>query len=180
MLTLQQVKDWLQVEGTEYDTLLDELLDRTIDAVQIELDWYFGPARETEETLSGAGLPTLWLRQPPVDEADVTVTYRTGVGGDWEAVDPDDYEVDGRGITHYHRWTRGRRNYHVIYEEGFTEMPGDVEQLILDLIASKWKGRGDNPGMKSETIGDYSYTRGDMEGSEHWGSVKARWRRGRI
>lgn len=169
---------------TDLDSVLEGLIARAIDAVQLELDWYFCAPRSTEEILDGTGNRALWLRQPPV--GDVVVSSRTTVGGSWSVVVATEYELGGgglmvgRGLFNVGNWTLGFRNYRVAYDEGFEVMPGDIEQLLIDIVSAKWKGRNTNPAMKSEKIGDYSYTRGDLEDSARWGAVVARWRRGRI
>jgi len=169
---------------TDLPHVLEGLTERAIYAVQHELDWYFCAPRSTEEILDGTGNRALWLRQPPVDL--VVVSSRTTVGGTWAVVPATEYELGGgglmvgRGLFGVGNWTRGVRNYRVAYEEGFTVMPGDIEQLLIDLITTAWKNRSTNLGMKSETIGDYSYTRGDLEASRFWGHVVANWKRGRI
>lgn len=181
MYDLASVKAWLGLPAAADpvdDPILTDLMARALDAVQRELDWYFGTSRATEEILNGTGLRSLWLRQPPL--AGVVVSDRTTVGDAWELVDAADYELGGRGLFNEGDWTRGVRNYRVAYEEGFATMPGDIEQLLLDVVNAKWRGRDTNPAMKSEKIGDYSYTRGDLEDSQYWMAVVGRWRRGRI
>lgn len=181
MYDLASVKAWLGLPAAA-DPILDPqiqaLMDRALDAVQRELDWYFGTSRSAMEVLDGTGNRTLWLRQPPL--GGVVVSDRTGVGIGWAVVDAGDYENSERALFGVGNWTRGLQNYRVVYDEGFIIMPGDIEQLLLDIVNAKWSGRDVNPGMKSEKIGDYSYTRGDLEDSAHWGSVVMRWRRGRI
>lgn len=189
MPDLALVKSWLDIaeEAAEagyaadhWDVELAALLARTVDAVQNELDWYFGDPRAAVEVLDGPGHQALWLRQYIVNAA-LTVEERSGVGGTWATVDSDDYEfeVGGRGIFGAAAWARGKRNYRVSYTEGFATWPGDVEQLVLDLIASAW-GRETDPTMKSEHIGDYSYTRADLEETAGWSKVWNRWKRGRV
>jgi hypothetical protein len=55
-----------------------------------------------------------------------------------------------------------------------------VAQLLLELVSAKWKRRGEGEDMQSETIGDYSYTRADLEKQPTWQTVKNNWRRLRI
>lgn len=169
------------VAATYWDAELQDLLDRTIDAVQRELDWYFGSPRSADEILDGTGLPSLWVRQYFVN-ASVTVSNRSAVGDAWEVVDTDDYEfeVGKRGLFHASEWTRGHRNYRVQYTEGFATWPGDVQQLVLDLISSRWETRGTDKNLKSERIGDYAYTRGELQEMPGWAEVWAHWKRGRI
>lgn len=171
---------------TDLDSVLEGLTQRAIDSVQRELDWYFCAPRAAVETLDGTGTRELWIRQPPADGA-VIVSTRSGIRSDWTTVSADDYELggygsilEGRGLFHASEWTKGLRNYRAEYLEGFTVMPGDVEQLIIDIVTTAWKDRSTNLGMNSEKIGDYAYTRGDLIASRYWGNVFANWHRGRI
>lgn len=185
MVTLEQLKTWLNVTGTTQDVELAQLLARTIDFVQRELDWYFGAPRLTTEILNGTGVSNIYLRQFPVitSEMPLVVSGRHGLDP-WEIVEAENYEVsaNGRFIIAPGLWPYGSRNVRVSYYEGFVETPGEIDQLILDLVSIKWRGRGLNPEMQSETIGDYSYTRADTDklGGGYWTAIKNRWKRGRI
>lgn len=179
--SLASVKAWAGIEDATEDAILQALLTRTIAFIERTLDWYFGPPRAAVEILNGSGLRSLWLRQYIVGST-LTVRERGGVGDAWETVPAADYEFEtgGRILVNVANWTKGVRNYRVSYTEGFATMPGDVEQLVLDLVASRWNNRESDPGLRSETIGDYSYTRADLEEMAGWGSVWANWKRGRI
>jgi hypothetical protein len=183
MWDLNSVKAWLEITVDTTDAEIQMLMDRALDAVERELDWYFGASREISEILDGSGLRSLYLRQPPLN--GVVVSERTTVGGTWAVVDAAEYELGGNGITagrgmfNAGDWTRGVLNYRAVYDEGFTVMPGDIEQLLLDLVSAKWRNRG-TEGLKSERIGDYAYTLGELEASDQWAKVVGRWRRGRI
>lgn len=187
MYDLANVKAWLNVTDAAHDAQITALMERALYAVQHELDWYFGTSRAVSEILDGTGNRALWLRQPPLD--GVTVYSRSGVGAAWSLVAATEYElggygsaniITGRGLFNVGNWTRGLQNYRADYNEGFAVIPGDIEQLLLDIVSSTWNNRGSDPRLKSERIGDYSYTRGDLEESAYWGSVSGRWRRGRI
>lgn len=175
---LADVKSWLGITVGTYDADLQALMDRALYAVQRNLDWWFDQPRAAEEILDGTGARSLWIRQPSTTVP--VISTRSTVGGTWGVVPVTDYENDQRGFFHTGNWTRGVRNYRVAYSEGFTTMPGDIEQLLLDLVSTKWKSRSTDPGMKSERIGDYTYVRGDLEDSAFWGGVVNTWRRGRI
>jgi hypothetical protein len=112
--------------------------------------------------------------------ADVVVYERAGATDAWTVVATSRYEADGRGLHVPSQWSRGVRNFRALYEEGFTTPPGDVAQLLLELVSSKWKGRSDRADMQSESIGDYSYTRADLEKQPAWSTVKNNWGRKRI
>lgn len=190
MVDLEEIKRWLGVTVNDYDTALTELRDRLVDRIQRRLDWYFGPPRPATEILSGNGRAVLFLRQPPVGNA-VSVAYRTGRsnGPKWDVLPASDYGVQGRKLVAVGpgAWPYGVRNIQVRYLEGFVDPPGDVVQLLLDLMqanvtASSGSAGGD---ITSEKLGDYSYTVGSgstaqLESAATWGDVYNGWRRGRI
>lgn len=186
LIDLDTVKDWLGIAETvtKHDELLQGLIDRGGEIIERELRWYFGAPRDAVEVLDGTGTSKLFLRQYPVDESAVVVETRSGVSDDWTAVDGDDFEVDGRGLHHRTKWLRGRRNHRATYQEGFDDVPGDIRQLLLDLVSIGWRRRG-KEGLSGERIGDYSYTLlpgtgGDIESLPRWKAVVSRWKRLRL
>jgi hypothetical protein len=175
MLDLDSVKAWIKKTDTDRDDVLQDLIDRALEAVERQLDWYFGDPREAEEILNGNGRPVMFLRQFPVD-ADVTVYCRDYIGATWVEVDATLYEVDSRKVAVQGVFIPGVRNYRFVYQEGFATIPGDIEQLVLDLVKRKWfEGK---IGITSETLGRYSYSLGDLETASGWTSVMNNWRRG--
>lgn len=180
MLPLNEVKSWLGVTGFDNDVELQSLIDRAQAFIERETHWYFGDPRSADEVKDGTGTALLFLRQFPVSEDSVVVYERAGITDAWEATDTDDYEVAGRIIGHASRWTKGRRNYRVTYQEGFINPPGDVSQLLLDLVQKKWREVGERTDLKSEKIGDYSYVRGDLTELDSWNIVKVNWQRQRL
>ena len=178
MWVLAAVKAWLAVDTSDDDALIQGAMDRALESVERELDWHFGAAEAVEEILSGTGQRALWIRQPPIG-GDPVVSVRSTVGGTWETVSTDDYETIGRGFFNVGNWTLGVRNYRVAYSQGFAQVPGDIEALLLELVAGWYDNRGVE-GVKSERIGDYAYTLGDLQATEGWASVVMNWRRGKI
>ena len=49
--------------------------------------------------------------------------------------------------------------YFFDYTAGFTTIPYDLEECCLELIKNKWMQMRVDPSMKSEKMGDYSYTK---------------------
>lgn len=184
MLTdLDTAKEYFGITTDSYDDALSALLERISESIEGTLGWYFGPPQDTEEILDGTGLDVIHLRQPPTDEDALTVSCRTGVGDEWEEVSDSDFEVSGRAIYSTSYWYKGRRNIKVEYSRGFDSVPGDIEQLLFEIAGTAWATRNfSKSGILSETIGDYSYTRGslDVTKAPSYGSVLLRWRRLRI
>jgi hypothetical protein len=177
MLEITTVREYLCKEDTDGDDVLFDLMNRAVEAVQRELDWYFGVPRATAEVLHGSGCADIWLRQPPAN--GLVVQERTSLTDPWEVVDTADYENEARAVWHATIWLLGTRNYRFEYDEGFTSPPGDVVQLTLDLIASKWR-KSNQAGLKSERLGRYAYTLGDLQSMPQWSTVRANWARLRV
>lgn len=180
MIDLADLKTWLGVSGTTHDAALTALEERAVAIVERSLDWYFGPPRPAVEILDGTNTWRMFLRQPPVG-GEVVLSTRSSVRDPWREIEAVDWEIDGRGLycAPGHLWARGRRNFRAEYEEGFSEPPGDVVQLVYDLVAGIWKRRG-SEGLLSERIGDYNYTLADVQRSDRWVSVRMAWKRGRV
>ena len=49
------------------------------------------------------------------------------------------------------------------YTAGFSSLPGDVEQALLDAVTMAYTSTSVDPSLKSERLGDYSYDRGSLE-----------------
>ena len=81
MIALTDLKAWLDITVDTYDDMLTALEERAVDFVERQLQWYFGPPRETTEYMDGTGTPRMFLRQPP-DDGAVVLAYRSGVGAD--------------------------------------------------------------------------------------------------
>lgn len=114
--------------------------------------------------LNGNGLDKLLLPNFPVaDDATirvyefdtVTQTVLTSL------TEHTDYEVDftaGALITG--QWPNGFKNIKVTYSHGFTTatMPWDLKNACLELVKVLYANK-DKAGLKSESIGSYSYTK---------------------
>lgn len=153
-----------------WDGDTDTLIDSAIEFLQGETHRYFGEPKEFVEILEGSGTVHLWLKEPPDTDQTVKVEERFVSDDEWEEVDEDDYEVDGRklvrvdgGAWNRLRDARGRvfhhiKQYRVTYTFGYDDLPADVEEAVALLV--KWRQEQMEQGvmMQSESLGDYSYT----------------------
>ena len=55
-------------------------------------------------------------------------------------------------------WFEGFENIYLNYTAGYATIPADLEQVCIKGVASAFGQRSINPNLKSEKIGDYSYT----------------------
>jgi hypothetical protein len=148
--------------------LLTALEARAVDIVQQETERYFGVSVAHTEYLCGDGTLSLTLDEAPT--VITSVDERSVVGGDWTTIaagDDDGFEIrapvsdSGRAVLLRkggETWRHGYE-YRVVYPFGYTagQEPGDIRQAVMDLVAFKYNERG-REGLRSETIGDYSYT----------------------
>jgi hypothetical protein len=204
MLPLDDVKTWLKIPlaDTTYDALLQDMEERAVATLQRILGRYFGPNGATTEREFGDRTNRLWLLEVPTVTTTATtfaVTERAEIGDTGTALmatAADGYELRAVGNEAWlarkggHTWLQGYE-YTVAYRRGYLfpatattgghAPPGDIEQLLLDLIALKWNQLG-KQGIVSETIDNYSYRLGDFRESDldaipGWKSIAEKWRR---
>lgn len=89
-----------------------------------------------------------------------------GVGQKWRFTDGF-YVYPNQGKIHYPGgFTSGRQNVRVTHRAGYRNIPGDLNMICKGLVAKIYANR-DKHGLKSEKIGNYSYTRGGVEFTEY-------------
>lgn len=169
MISVEDLLAWLgNPSESDVDTLLEALEERAVDFIQNETDRYFGADAEQTEYVVGDGSGKLYIRERP---ADITsVEYRTAPGEAWIAITEgasDGWELrlprsetDGGYLLRKGGsvWTSDYE-FRVIYDFGYTAgaEPGEIRQAVIDVVAFLYNERG-REGLKSETIGDYSYS----------------------
>ncbi len=191
MIPLGDLLDWLG-NPSGVDGLVRDLEERAVDIVERETERHFGTSETFTEMLTGSGEQRLWLAEAP---SEITsVEERAYPGADWTtltAAADDGYELraptSGSGVASLVRlggysWKYGY-DYRVIYDFGYDEgaEPLEIRQAVLDLVAATYQQR-QTLGLKSETIGDYSYTTsteggGDISSMPGLRRMLSRWRR---
>lgn len=144
--------------STDDDLLLTLLESQAAAFVNSQTERNWGAPADRTEFIKGLGIPTLYLRGH-VDGAIVSVRRRAMNAADFEDVDVADYIVRGDTLmTTGARWSH-LYEYEVVYSDGYELgfAPADIRALVADLVAVAYSGLGEE-GVKSETIGDYSYT----------------------
>lgn len=171
--------------------LLADMIERAVAFIQTQTRRYFGPITEFTDYRYGAGGRSLWLtdRVIPDEYGEVMLLEeRPYPGGTATPFLIADYAVrtgpEASDVSRLVRlggyvWT-DTYEYAVTYERGYNvdNGPPDITQLVIDLVALKLKLRGFE-GMRSETIGGYSYTRfgeGDLDAIDGARSLIKAWR----
>lgn len=60
-------------------------------------------------------------------------------------------------LKYFGRFNRGFENVVVRYTAGYVDIPGDLEQICIDLTKQYYDTRNINSALKREKIGDYAY-----------------------
>lgn len=166
LVTLAEVKSFIGISGSENDTLLAELIDYYTAVIETytQRSW----TKETQTEYIDGGNRDLIIGVRPI----TSITSITDTDNS-EAVDSDDYDFDpeaglvflvdnatttGRAFI---RWGSGRRRWKVIYLGGIDGAGNDIKLAANKVIAGAFNRR--DSGLKSEKIGDYSYTLMDTE-----------------
>jgi len=60
-------------------------------------------------------------------------------------------------------FARYYKNIYIDYHGGYVTIPHDLEQIAIELVSDLYESRNTNKSLKSEKIGDYSYTLGEIK-----------------
>lgn len=178
MIPANELRVYVRATAAD-DQVLAQLELGAVAFIENDTGRYFGAPAETVETISGPMAGSLWLSDKPAidpDTGDPLLVVEEWSGSVWSVVVASDYRIVGNALVSTGVWTYGTNNYRATFTRGYEEgaEPADIRDLVMQLVASKWKARG-NEGMKSETISGYSYTRADVPDPitydrtlEHW------------
>ena len=165
MIDLYRMALYFGVDAFEDEERMELLSSYALEYIERETHRPFRSPAEVTEILPGTGNNRLWLTQPvigPSEEYPMTIERYRNTSTPTEI---SEFTVRGRSVLTVNggHWDRAS-DYHVTYYGGFTQLPLDIEREVFDLV--RWRlGNLDDAsaGMKSESIGDYSYTRGAVE-----------------
>jgi hypothetical protein len=140
----------------------------------------------TVEYVEGKGTQRLILEGHAHGDQAVAVTERFMSGGTAKAFTAFERRGDVLVRTDGQPWHYGAE-YAVSFQDGYPdgEAPGDIQQLVVDLVQKMREVATGADGLLGETIGDYSYSvepEGTVAGSLGDGSLRTlnRWRRIRV
>jgi len=128
----------------------DMLLEQVSAAVRNYCRWHVAPSHVDTVTVDGSGadvlkLPTLFL------------TALTSVTENAEALDLDDLEWTEAGyLKRSTPWTRKLRGVVAVIEHGYTEVPLEVREIVMNAAARGLLTPAGGVVRDQESIGDYS------------------------
>lgn len=183
--TIAAYKTYAGISGTGEDSVLTVLLDSASAAIRRRagrsLSTGFESATYTEN-LSGRDSNVLQLAEWPV--TSITSIKYVADDGTTTTVASTGYRVDSAtGIVYrlgaqrsrfatdsvgalikpdfnvYPRWDAGYNNIEAVYVGGYSTVPDDLKLALYRIMDMLYSERRQNPGMQSESLGGYSYSR---------------------
>ncbi len=164
LCTNQKVKDYLGLTETDFDVVIDDLIDRCTDWIETICARRFKDAASDITEYHDGGLPNrprtkLFLKRYPIN-AVTSIAYRSGDYNNptWNIYNAasDFIRVNNSGIIQFvFPFPAGTQNIRVIYQGGYTTIPNDLEHLCIKLVAKEFQKRK-SQGVDTESIGGAS------------------------
>lgn len=167
MIELDDLKAAMEISGTESDALLERLIKVAEAVVDRYCKRTFAEAQYTEE-YKGSGTQYLNLKHYPV--STLTKVYENVnfiADPIWNDMTADAYlKAESGQIYVYSGFFNKERHYKIQYKAGYKsdKIPEDVKQACVDIAAYLYQNRK-SQGLKSEQLGEYSYTKLDQTGN---------------
>jgi len=175
LVDLDAVKDELRIGSadTEHDAFLARAITQVSAAITNYCNRVFAAETVRDVIYSPLGKAQLQLSRFPVI-AVTAVTVANGAGGQTTLAENTDYIVDaahgwllrlGAGGVPISWYTTPTT---VTYQAGYQDIPGDLQQAALRLIAARLHNRGRDPTLRSQSqpgLGDQTYWIGTMPGA---------------
>lgn len=150
LTTVPALKAWLGITATT----ADDQLQRLVTAVSVGVAGFLGRdlhSQERTETFDGTGSDLLLLRQVPV-----TAVARVLVDG--QELPATSYRMTPLSLVRLGSWWPvGWDNVQVTYTAGYTDVPPDVEQAVLEICGYRWREK-DRIGLASKGFGQETTT----------------------
>jgi hypothetical protein len=185
LITIADLEEYLQITitGTDdedkYTFLIGAVQDLADSITFRELE----SATYTSELYDGNSGSELYLNQYPItDVAEVKYGFVWG-GSARSEITSDDYltyAAEGYLAFNFNSVDGGNQIFEITYTAGYTTItiPQDLKMLLMDQIASSFNKTFNSPEMKSENLGDYSYTKfsiADMDDTSLFGQKLSKY-----
>ena len=165
LTTLEDTKEYLEIEGTDSDNLLQQLIGAASQFVKTETG-YEWVETTYKELIDGERTETLILTQKPIISVVSLVIngetissdnyYIYNESGMLKRADIGIYNV---GYTHHSRkgllFPRGQQNIEVEYKAGYEDVPHDLQKAVWSMVNAVLEGK-EYEGLESYSIGDES------------------------
>lgn len=192
MITVEQVRETLCISDLTHDFFLARLIEEATATLGRAILEYLGPIKEFVELRDasyGDGQFAIALSRVPVGVSKVE--QRRSPFSPFVEVPPlaDDgnpaYAIVGRDLLLRAGVAYGPGSLRVTYTSGYAldEGPAELRAIVEALVVGRYRGFSagvTEGGLKSESLGDYSYTRfglDELMAQSGWESVARAWKR---
>ncbi len=137
LTTLERAKEYLGLVGTGEDDLVSHLIDWATVFIHSYCHRVF-PLRSYDEYYDGDGTDSLLCNQFPISSVDSLEV--DGIGKD-----PASFTLYGPiGLMRLKSgvFPKGKNNIRIRFSAGYAEIPKDLEQSCIELVALKYYDRG--------------------------------------
>lgn len=183
LVRLERVKTYLDLANTDTasDVLLQDLIARIGAWVEHYCDRSFAKATYTEQR-DGDGTDTLIVRQWPLLSVASLYDDPLRVFGAATQIATTNFVIYANqgsirldGLV----FSVGIQNVKVTYEAGYADIPEDLQQAVVELVADRFRNK-ENQGIRSLAIGSYRVDYGDEELPSEIKGVLDGYRRTRV
>ena len=155
MITAEDFKNYISLNTSDYDSVIDVLISGAVSWVEVMVN---NKIKEdtVEEYFDGDEIDSDIYLSNNLNLKNLTVEYKND--GGWIVLPNTEYVFyKDQGIVKLKSVRRGERNYKINYKAGFTDsdVPDNLRLAILKLAGKLWNQRKSD-GVKNESLGDAS------------------------
>ena len=140
LVSLDIIKSWLGIVGTDYDVTLEIIRDAVEQSVLQYCETSFTLEEVENEVTDGTNSDTIIPKKYPIDSVQ---ELRFGVGTDGtggSVVSSADYQVKPDAIILKGFTTpKGRANIAIDYKYGYSGLPSDVKLAIIQAVEAEYR-----------------------------------------
>lgn len=149
MITLENLKSYLDITGNGEDSKLQPLLDGVL--AFLEREYKIFPAKEITEYYNWDGTRKIFLKFRPFN---TLTSVHVKIGPDDRSPAETVEEYKDMGMLHVNfNMPKGYNNIRIIYNAGYTPFPDDVNLATLQLCAYQYRSIG-LENIQSERVDD--------------------------
>ena len=162
LTTLEDTKEYLEIEGTDKDNLLQQLISAASQFIKTETG-YEWVETTYKELIDGERTETLILTQKPIISVESLVINGETISDNYYIYNESgmlkraDIGLYDTGYTHTQQrgtvFPRGQQNIEVEYVAGYEDVPQDLQKAVWSLVNAVLEGK-EYEGLERYSIGD--------------------------
>jgi hypothetical protein len=174
-LTLDEIKEYLGITGTEDDDLLTLIGEGVCSFIEKYTCTIYGRTETFTEVLDGKGTDTVISNNFPITITTLEIRNSAYNENNWATIDSKEYMTLDEGMVRYMVGTFAERtgSVRLTGTYGYADVPDDIKLIALMMTKNK-KSEGAGSTTKettSETIGDYKVEYSDVSSMNESGRI---------